>query len=109
MDQLITMKRFSFTYNGMSDTNPPPGYDIDKFVPDQTVVVQFQVHLLNFQTSKNPEAKFEYTFRMVSLYLVQPAEGHDFLTPSRRKRGPDKWTVTPPRTRNATKVVNLLE
>ncbi len=109
MDQLITMKRFSFTYNGVSDANPPPDYDIDKFVPTRTIVVQFQVHLLNFWTPKDLEAKFEYTFRMMSLYLVQLAEGYDFSTPSKRKRGPDKWMVTPPRTRNAARVVNLLE
>ncbi len=109
MDQLITMKRFPFTYNGMSDANPPPSYDIDKFMPGQTIAVQFQIHSLNFQTLKDPEAKFEYTFRIVSLYLVQPAEGHNFSTPSRKKHGPDKWIVTTPRTKNATRVVNPLE
>lgn len=67
------------------------------------------MHLLNFRTAKEPDAKFEYNFRMVSLYLVQPTEGHDFSTPSRRKRGPDEWMVTPPRTRNAARVVNPLE
>ncbi len=90
MDKLITMKQFPFTYNGVSDANPPPSYDIDKFVSGQNVVIQFQVYSLNFWMPKNPEAKFKYTFQMVSLYLVQSAEGHDFSTPSRRKCGPDK-------------------
>ena len=109
MNWLITIKRFPFMYNGMSDANPPPGHDIDKFVPNQTVAVQFQIHLLNFWMPKDPKAKFGYIFRMVSLYLVQLAERHDFSMPSKRKRGLDKWIVTPPRTRNAARVINLLE
>lgn len=77
-------------YNDLSDTNPPLGHDIDKFVFGQTVVVKFQVHLLNFWMSKNPEAKFKYTFQNVSLYLVQLAEKHDFLMLSRRKCSSNK-------------------
>ena len=62
MDQLITIKQFSYMYNGVSNVNPPLGYDDDKFVSSQTVAVKFQVHLLNFPMPKNPEAKFEYSF-----------------------------------------------
>lgn len=58
MDQLITIKRFLFIYNSVSDTNPPPGHDIDKFIPGQTIAIQFQVHLLNFGMSKDPEVIF---------------------------------------------------
>ena len=77
-------------YNGVSDANPLCGHDIDKFVPGQTVAMQFQVHLLKFLTLKDPEAKFEYIFGMVSFYLVQLAKRYNFSIPSRRKRGPDK-------------------
>ncbi len=46
----------------MSDANLPLGHDINKFVPSRTIAVQFQVHLLNFWTPKDPEAKLEYIF-----------------------------------------------
>lgn len=62
MDQLITIKRFSLLYNGVSDINPTPGHDINKFVPGQTIAVQFQVYLLNFLMSKDLRVKFGYTF-----------------------------------------------
>lgn len=84
------MKQFLFMYNGVSDVNLSLGHNIDKFVSCQTVAVQFQVHSLNFWTQKDPEAKFEYTFLMMSLYLVQLAKEYNFLMLSRRIRGPDK-------------------
>lgn len=57
-------------YNGVSDTNPPPGHNINIFVLSQTVAVEFQVHLLNIWMPKDLEVKFEYIFQMVSLYLL---------------------------------------
>lgn len=64
------MKQFILTYNGVTDADLPPDQDINKFVPGWTIAVQFQLHLLNFWPTKNLEAKFEYIFWMVSLYLV---------------------------------------
>lgn len=90
IDQLIKIKQFLLTYNGISNVNPPLGHDIDKFVPSQTVAVLFSVHLLNFQTSKDSKSKFKYIFHMVSIYFVQLAERHNFLMLSRRKCGSDK-------------------
>lgn len=103
------MKKSPCIYNDVSDINPPFGHDINKFVLGRTIVVQFQLHLLNFQMSKDPKAKFKYTFQMVSLYLIQPAERHNFSTMSKIKRSHNKWMVTPSKTRNATRVVNPLE
>lgn len=54
----------------MNNANPSPGYDIDEFIPGQTGIVQFQVHVFNFQTTKNQNDKFEYNFQMVSFYMV---------------------------------------
>lgn len=83
------MKEFPFTYNSVNNANPPPGNDIDQFMSIQTITVYFQVHSFNFWIPKDLEAKFEYIFQMISFYLVQPIKRHDFLMPSRRKRGPD--------------------
>lgn len=71
----------------MSNTNSPPGYNINKFVPGQTGVIQFQVHSLNLQMPKDLKTKFEYTFWIINFYLVQPAKKHNFLTLSKRKCG----------------------
>ena len=72
------MKKFLFMYNSVNNTNSPLGHDINKFMPGRTVIVLFQIYLLNFWTPKTPEVKFKYTFQMVSLYLIQLAEKHDF-------------------------------
>ena len=74
----------------MTNTNPNLGYIINEFIPDQTVAVQFQIHSLNFRTTKNPDAKFEYFFQLVSIYLVWPTEEPEISMPSKRKRGPEK-------------------
>lgn len=109
LEELTQLGRFPFTYNGITDTDPNPGHAVDEFVPGRTVAVQFQVHSLNFRTAKNPDAKFEYSFRLVSVYLVQPTEEPEISTPSRRKRGPDEWMISPPRTKNGPRFVNPLE
>ena len=67
------------------------------------------MHFLNFRTTKKLDAKFEYIFRLVSVCLVQPNEEPEFLTPSRRKRGPNKWMILPYRAKIAPKVVNPLD
>lgn len=74
----------------MTNINPNPGHVVDEFVPSRTVAMQFQVHFLNFQTAKNSDAKFEYSFQLVSIYLVQPTDEPEISILSKRKRGPDK-------------------
>lgn len=67
------------------------------------------MNLLNFWIPKDPKSKFKYIFHMVSFYLVQPAEEYNFLTLLRKKCGLDKWMLMPSETKNAARVVNLLE
>lgn len=62
MEKLTYLDRFLFTYNGMTNINSNLGYTFNKFVIGQTIIMQFQVHSLNFQTAKKPDAKLEYTF-----------------------------------------------
>ena len=83
----------------MIDIEPNLGHVFDEFGFGQIIAVHFQVDLLNFQTAKKPEAKFDYTLRLVTVYLVQPTEEPEFSTPSRRKLGPDKWMILPLRTK----------
>ena len=109
LEELTQLSQFLFIYNGITNTNPNPGYAVNKFVPDRTVAMQFQVHSLNFRTAKNLDAKFEYSFQLVSIYLVQPTEEPEISTPSKRKCSPDKWIILPPRTKNGPRFVNPLE
>ena len=67
------------------------------------------MHFLNIRIAKKPDTKFEYTFRLVSLYLVQPTEELEILIPSEKKHGLNEWMILPLKIKNTHKVVNLLE
>ena len=97
MSQLCDKKKFPFTYNGIKDENPNPGYDVEEFRQGREVAVEFTTHAINFRTVSKPDLTFNYNFRLQSLYLVE-SERTTISTPSRRKRGPDEWLVSPPRT-----------
>lgn len=70
LKELTQLGRFSFSYNGMIDIDPNSGHAIDEFVSSQTVPVQFQVDFMSFRTAKSPDTKFEYSVRLVFIYLV---------------------------------------
>lgn len=97
MNKLCDEKKFPFTYNGVDDRNPNPGYDLKEFRHGREVAVEFTTHAINFKTALNPDQTFNYNFRLQSLYLIE-SERTIVSTPSKRKRGPDEWLVSPPRT-----------
>lgn len=108
MEGLWDREIFPFTYNGIGDANPNPGYDPDEFRNGRSVAVKFTTHAINFRSGKNPTGTYNYNFRLQSLYLVDSGK-KVVSTPSWKKRGPDDWLVSPPRTRKTTVHVNPLE
>lgn len=98
MESLCDREIFPFIYNGIANANPNPGYDLDEFRTGQYVAVEFTTHAIDFRTKKNPGGTFKYNFRMHSIYLVYGGRSQ-VSTPSRRKRGPDEWLISPTRTR----------
>lgn len=109
MEELTHLSQFLFIYNSMTNTNLNSSYAFNEFVSSQIITMQFQVYSLNFRTIKKLDSKFKYTFWLISVYLVQPIKKSEISTPSRRKCDSDKWIILPFRTKNASKVVNLLE
>lgn len=108
MEGFCDREIFLFTYNGIGDVNPNPGYDPDEFRNGRNVAVEFTTHAINFRTKKNLGGTFKYNFRMQSLYLIDN-EKSLVSTPICRKRGPDEWLVSPPQTRTMNIYVNSLD
>lgn len=90
LQELSNSNKFPFTYKGLVDTEPNPGHGVDNFIPSQTIAMQFQIYLLSFRSKQKPNDRFTYALRLISLYLIRPAEEPQYSTPSRKKHGPNK-------------------
>ncbi len=107
MESLCNGGKFPFTYDGIADRNPNPGHDIEEFRRGRFVAVEFSAHAINFKSKTNPEGTFNYNFRLRSIYLV---DGDQTTSTSiKRKRDPDEWVVSPPRTRKSTVKANQMQ
>ena len=109
--QLQTMSEaghYPLAYNGVSQTNPDPGCDLDLFERGSFVAVEFQIHSHSFAASKKRGASIGYTFRLQSVYLVED-KVEEIATPKKRKAGPDEWLHTPPRNKKSRMGDNPLE
>ncbi|MCJ1260686.1 hypothetical protein MMC22_000548 [Lobaria immixta] len=78
------------------------------FKTEVTVAVKFQIHSRNFAIANDPDGTRDYEFHWQNVYLVQEKKP-DVSTPKNRKRGPDVWLASPPRTRKSKFGENLLE
>ena len=108
---LAGLRIFPFTYNGIENANPNPGYNFQAFIKGQQVAVEFQVHARDF-TKKNSNYSKDYTFRMQSAYLIElPKTKLEVSTPTKRHQSTtgDEWLVTPPRTKKSSGNNNPLE
>ena len=108
IESLCNSNVFPFTYDGIADTNPNPGYDREEFRKGRHVAVEFTTHAINFRSKKNPGGTFNYNFWMQSLYLIDGGK-REVSTPSRRKRGPDEWLISQPHTRKSKVHINPLD
>lgn len=64
MSQLCVKKKFSFTYNGVNNENPNPGYDIEEFCQGREVTIRFTTYGIYFRTISKPDLTFNYNFRL---------------------------------------------
>ena len=108
MEGVCNTAVFPFTYDGIADANPNPGFDLEEFRKGRHVAVEFTTHAINFRTKKNLRVTFRYFYRLQSIYLVDGGK-RQVSTPSRRKRGPDEWLVSPQRTRKTNVHDNPLD
>ncbi len=106
MERLCSEGTFPFTYDGIANINPNPGHDIDQFRPGQNVAAKFSIHAINFKSTAKSDGTFNYNFRLQSVYLVDG--GPTISTSKKRKRGPDEWVDSLPRTRKTNVQANLL-
>lgn len=88
--ELTHFSQFLFIYNSMTDIKSHFGHAFHKFVFGQIVVLLFWMHSLNFWIAKKLNAKFEYTFWLISIYLVQPTEKTEISTLFKRGCSLDK-------------------
>lgn len=47
-----------------------PGYNIDNFKVEITIIIEFQILLPNFKASKKIDAVKVYLFQLLKVYLV---------------------------------------
>lgn len=101
--------RYPWVYDGENSVDPTkPGVDLFEFYEGRGVAVEFQVHSRDFRKDEGGKTGFDYSFKMQGLYLVH-AKGLEPSTPKKRKRGPDEWLITPPRTGECKSEMNPLE
>ena len=106
MEGVCDGKKFPFTYDGIADVNPNPGHEIEEFRRGRFVAVEFSAHSINFRTKTNPGGTYNYNFRLWSVYLVDQSQPISTSMPAKRKREPDDWVLSPPRTRKTTTKAN---
>ena len=70
MEGLCNSNVFLFTYDGIANANPNPGYNREEFQKGRHVAVEFTTHAISFCSKKNPSGTFNYNFRMQSLYSL---------------------------------------
>ena len=98
LEVIVESKCYPFTYDGTRTSNPDPGHSVSQFKRGRTVAVEFQIHSRDFSTQTDPTGTKDYSFHLQSIYLVE-GKKPEFSTPKHRKRGPDEWMISPPRTR----------
>lgn len=98
---MIDFAQFLYLYNGITNTNSNPSYTFDEFIFGQTIIIQFQVHFLNFRIAKKLHAKFEYTFQLICINFVWPTKKLEFSILSRRNHSFDKSIILFFKTKNA--------
>lgn len=106
---MVALGRYPFSYNGVDDTNPTtPGHAAEDFFAGKLVAVEFQISSRDYRKSSTFNPLFDYSLRMQSVYLVQ-GEASQVSTVIDRKKGPDEWLLTPPRTKFSGVEVNPLQ
>lgn len=97
MEKLYNKGTFLFNYNSIADRKPNLGHDIKQFWLRQNVVAKFSTHAINFKSMHKPDGRFNYNFRLWSIYLVR---GDSIISTSKkRKQDLDEWVVFSSRTR----------
>ena len=99
---------YPLTYDGVTNPNPDPGFDAAKFSKGDFVAVEVQIGAWDFE--KNGKRIQRYVLRMQSLYLVtDPRPKEPVSTPQKRRRGPNEWVMSPPRTKSTKFGTNPFE
>ncbi|MCJ1270705.1 hypothetical protein MMC22_010602 [Lobaria immixta] len=117
LEYKIQIGHYPFTYNGEMDSAPDPGHSVEdfkfgKFVAVVTILtfaisdlenyrrftaVEFQVRAQDMPASARFTGIHDYSFQLQSVYLIG-LKNPEVSTPKNRKRGPNEWMISPPRT-----------
>lgn len=90
---------YPLAYDGVTDPNPDPGFDAGKFAKGDFVAVEAQIGTWDFE--RDGKRIKRYVLKMQSLYLVKDPRPKDPIsTPQKRRRGPNEWVMSPPRTKS---------
>lgn len=87
MESLYDAEKLLFTYDGIADSNPNPGYNLEKFWREQFIAVEFNIYSINFMTKSNPTNSFFYIFYLQSVYLTDEDKIRSIL--KKKKQDPN--------------------
>lgn len=86
-----------------------PGHDVDNFKAIARVAIEFQINSQNFKATKKINTVKAYLFRLLGVYLVDELSKEAVLTLKKRRRGDNKWIITPPCIKKTCANINPLE
>lgn len=105
--QLYNKRMFFFPYNKIKVKNLNPGFNFEKFYPDQDIAMEFTTYVINFRMVTKSEQTFNYNFRLHNVYFIDN-EKKPVFTLNKKKHGLNEWLVLPFRTSKTSYHVNPL-